>query len=75
MRNIENRNFETESTALVALLNKAKNEERKDRALVVSLRLEALAIHITREGMDGKEAAELLRREALRYENESQELH
>ena len=75
MRNIENHNFETENTALVSLLNKAKNEERKDRALVVSLRLEALAVHIIREGMDGKEAAELLRREALRYENESQELH
>jgi len=41
MRNIENRNFETENTALVFLLNKAKNEERKDRALAVSLRLEA----------------------------------
>ncbi|MGK7286362.1 DUF2732 family protein [Buttiauxella agrestis] len=75
MRNIENGNFETENTALVSLLKKAKNEERKDRALAVSLRLEALAIHITREGMGGKEAAELLRREALRYENESQELH
>lgn len=75
MRNTENHKFEAENTALVSLLNKAKNEERKDRALAVSLRLEALAIHITREGMDGKEAAELLRREALRYENESQELH
>lgn len=75
MRNIENRNYETDNTALVSLLNKAKNEERKDRALAVSLRLEALAIHIIREGMDGIEAAELLRREALRYENESQELH
>ncbi|HKN04053.1 MAG TPA: DUF2732 family protein [Buttiauxella sp.] len=75
MRNIENRNFETENTALVSLLNKAKNEECKDRALAFSLRLEALVVHITREGMDGKETAELLRREALRYENESQELH
>ncbi|WP_455425811.1 DUF2732 family protein [Dryocola sp. LX212] len=75
MRNTENHKIEAENTALVSLLNKAKNEERKDRALAVSLRLEALAIHITREGMNGTEAAELLRREALRYENESQELH
>ena len=45
------------------------------RALAVSIRLEALAIHITKEGMNGKEAAELLRREATRFENESQELH
>lgn len=75
MRNTENHKFEAENTALVSLLNKAKNEERKDRALAVSLRLEALAVHITREDMDGKEAAELLRREATRFENESQELH
>ncbi|EHF9193309.1 DUF2732 family protein [Salmonella enterica subsp. enterica serovar Corvallis] len=52
-----------------------KKEERKDRALAVSIRLEALAIHITKEGMSGTEAAELLRREAIRFENESQELH
>ncbi|ENL9303248.1 DUF2732 family protein [Escherichia coli] len=36
---------------------------------------DALAIHITKEGMSGTEAAELLRREASRFENESQELH
>ncbi|EDD6560769.1 DUF2732 family protein, partial [Salmonella enterica subsp. enterica serovar Enteritidis] len=53
----------------------AKKEERKDRALAVSIRLEALATHITKEGMSGTEAAELLRREATRFENESQELH
>ncbi|MCP0833602.1 DUF2732 domain-containing protein, partial [Salmonella enterica subsp. enterica serovar Give] len=42
------------------LLTDAKKEERKDRALAVSIRLEALAIHITKEGMSGTEAAELL---------------
>lgn len=61
--------------ALAALFKTAKKEERKDRALAVSIRLEALAIHITKEGMNGTEAAELLRREACRFENESQELH
>lgn len=75
MRNIENRYSESDSEALTGLLAAAKNEERKDRALAVSIRLEALAIHITRQGMSGKEAAELLRREAIRFENESQELH
>lgn len=52
-----------------------QKEERKDRALAVSIHLEALAIHITKEGMSGIEAAELLRREATRFENESRELH
>lgn len=75
MRNTETRNFHTDSDALSVLLTDAKKEERKDRALAVSMRLEALAIHITKEGMSGIEAAELLRREATRFENESQELH
>ncbi|QYG83270.1 DUF2732 family protein [Citrobacter koseri] len=57
------------------LFKEAKKEERKDRALAVSIRLEALATHITNKGLNGIEAAELLRREATRYENESQELH
>lgn len=40
---------------------------------------DALAVLLTdakkEEGMSGTEAAELLRREATRFENESQELH
>ncbi|EBR8787530.1 DUF2732 domain-containing protein [Salmonella enterica subsp. enterica serovar Adjame] len=75
MRNTETRSFNTDSDALAVLLTDAKKEERKDRALAVSIRLEALAVHITNADMTGKEAAELLRREATRYENESQELH
>ncbi|MFP1869247.1 DUF2732 family protein [Lonsdalea quercina] len=75
MRNSKNRQFEAENDALVSLLKKAKNEERKDRALAVSIHLEALAVLIINMGMSGKEAAELLRREATRFENESQELH
>lgn len=61
--------------ALAALFKEAKKEECKDRALAVSIRLEALATHITNKGLSAIEAAELLRREATRYENESQELH
>ncbi|OSN02514.1 MULTISPECIES: DUF2732 family protein [Lonsdalea] len=75
MRNIKTHQFKADNDALVVLLKEAKNEERKDRALAVSIRLEALAVHITQKGMSGKEAAELLRREATRFENESQELH
>lgn len=75
MRNIEKRNFETDHTALGSLLSKAKIEERQARAMATSIRMESLAIHILNEGMNGIEAAELLRREAARYENESQELH
>ncbi|ELZ9926911.1 DUF2732 domain-containing protein [Cronobacter malonaticus] len=75
MRNTESRSFSTDSDALAVLLTDAKKEERKDRALAVSIRLEALATHITNKGLNGIEAAELLRREATRYENESQELH
>lgn len=75
MRNAESRRFSTDSDALAVLLTDAKKEERKDRALAVSIRLEALAGYITKEGMSGNEAAELLRREATRFENESQELH
>lgn len=57
------------------LLTQARTEERKDKALAVSIRLEALAIVITRKEMSHKEVAELLRQEAQRFENESQELH
>ncbi|HHL3817774.1 TPA: DUF2732 family protein [Klebsiella pneumoniae] len=75
MQNIEPRQFKVDKEALTVLLKEAKSEERKGRALAVSIRLEALATHISNKGMSAIEAAELLRREATRYENESQELH
>lgn len=67
--------FVAETDPLMAVIDIAKREERKGRALAVSIRLEALATHIANKGLNGIEAAELLRREAMRYENESQELH
>ncbi|TYW71252.1 DUF2732 domain-containing protein [Klebsiella pneumoniae] len=67
--------FVAESDPLMAVIDIAKREERKGRALAVSIRLEALATHIANKGLNGVEAAELLRREAAHYENESQELH
>lgn len=67
--------FSTESDPLMAVIEIAKKEERKGRARAVSIRLEALAVHITNKRMTCFEVAELLRDEAARYENESQELH
>ncbi|MFG6076087.1 DUF2732 family protein [Erwinia sp. OPT-41] len=75
MRNIETRNFDSETEALTALLNKARIEERKDLAMAVSDRLVELAVHIHQQELNGAEAAELIRREAERYTSESQELH
>jgi len=75
MRNIETRNFDSETEALTALLNKARLEERKDRALAVSDRLAELAMHIRQQELNSTEAAELIRSEAERYTNESRELH
>jgi hypothetical protein len=39
------------------------------------MRLETLASHITNRELNSTEAAELLRHEAVRFANESQELH
>ena len=67
--------FNAESDPLMAVIDIAKKEERKARAVAVSIRLEALAVHIATKRMSCLEAAELLRGEAARYENESLELH
>lgn len=77
MRNIETRTTKTGpgDAGLSQLFNEARLDERKSCAFAVSIRMEALAIHILQKGMDGIEAAELLRREATRFENESQEMH
>lgn len=72
------RNSETLTTkigpddaGLFQLFNETRVDERKNCAFAVSIRIEALAIHILKEGMNGVEAAELLRREVARYEAES----
>lgn len=67
--------FIAESDPLMAVIDIAKKEERKARAVAVSIRLEALAVHIANKRMSYVEVAELLRGEAVRYENESMELH
>lgn len=65
MRNSETRITETvpDDAGLFQLFNDARLDERKSSAFAVSIRMEALAIHILKEGMNGVEAAELLRRE------------
>lgn len=75
MRNIQTRNFKADVDALNALLSKAKNEQRSDDALSVSIRLAALAIHARQQEMSAAEIIELLDKEADRFENQAQEMH
>ena len=73
MRNSETRTTKTgpDDAGLFQLFNETRLDERKSCAFAVSIRMEALAIHILKEGLNGVEAAELLRREVTRYEAES----
>ena len=73
MRNRETRTTKTgpDDAGLLQLFNEARLDERKNCAFAVSLRIEALVIYILEQGMNGVEAAELLRREVARYEAES----
>lgn len=75
MRNIKTLKFDAETEALAAVITKARIEERKERAQAVSGRLVEIALHVHQQGLSGIEAADLIRREAERYQNESQELH
>ncbi|WJV64599.1 DUF2732 family protein [Pectobacteriaceae bacterium CE70] len=74
MRNIETRKTDISAKGSLPLLNQARMDERSDQHFSVSIRLEALAIHIQKNGLSGKEAAELLRKEAVRFERSAQEL-
>jgi hypothetical protein len=67
-------NPHADSDALNVLLTAARYDERRGRAQAVADRLAAMATHIGRKGLSGVEAAELLRYEAQRYRDESQEL-
>jgi hypothetical protein len=77
MRNIETRKTKTgvDDAGLNQLLAAARMEERRGRADVMAARLEKLAAFITKGELNGKEAAELLRLEAVIITNEAQELH
>ncbi|MBQ0207010.1 DUF2732 family protein [Citrobacter portucalensis] len=73
MRNRETRTTTTgpDDAGLFQLFNETRLDERKSCAFAVSIRMEALALHILQKEMTGIEAAELLRREVARYEAES----
>ncbi|ABP60028.1 DUF2732 family protein [Enterobacter sp. 638] len=73
MRNSETRTTKTgpDDAGLFQLFNETRLDERKNCAFAVSIRMEALAIHILQKEMTGVEAAELLRREVASYEAES----
>ena len=60
---------------LTLMLNSVRNEERANRAAVFASRLEAIAIFITKKEMTGIEAAEALRDEATRIQNEAGDFH
>lgn len=73
MRNSETRTTKSgpDDAGLFQLFNETRLDERKSCAFAVSIRMEALALHILQKEMNGVEAAELLRREVARYEAES----
>lgn len=60
---------------LTMMLNFVRNEERANRAAVFASRLEAIASFITKKEMTGIEAAEALRDEATRIQNEAGDFH
>ncbi|WP_337068786.1 DUF2732 family protein [Klebsiella michiganensis] len=77
MRNIETRNIKTgpDDAGLNLLLTEARKEERRGRADVFAARLDALAARIASHQLTHAEAAELLREEAVKIQNEAQEIH
>lgn len=77
MRNIETRSTKTgpDDAGINLLLTEARKEERRGRADVFSARLDTLAARITSRQLTHAEAAELLREEAVKIQNEAQEIH
>lgn len=73
MRNIEIRKFDADVEQLSAIITSARAEERAERSQQVARRLTEIAMRIQQKGLSGIEAAELLRQEAERYQNEAQE--
>ncbi|HBH14459.1 MAG TPA: hypothetical protein DDY11_03960 [Leclercia adecarboxylata] len=57
------------------MLIEARKEERRGRADVMAARMESIAARITSRQLNYAEAAELLREEAVKIQNEAQEIH
>lgn len=77
MRNTETRKTQTgpDDAGLNYLLTEARKEERRSRAEVMAARLDTLAARITSRQLTHAEAAELLRNEAVKIQNEAGEIH
>ncbi|MDE1190125.1 MAG: DUF2732 family protein [Pantoea sp.] len=73
MRNIEIRKFDADVEQLSTIITSARAEERAERGLLVARRLTDIAMRIQQNGLNSVEAAELIRQEAERYQNEAQE--
>lgn len=74
MNNAETRTFEADQQALESLFNKARNEQRREDAYGISLRLTALTVHMRQREMSATQIIDLLEKEAARFENQSYEL-
>lgn len=75
MRNAEVKAMQVAgSDALVSLLAKARLDEKKDQHWSFAQRLAALALHAQQKEYSAAEVIELLRKEAERFENSSQEI-
>ncbi|MDR3432078.1 MAG: DUF2732 family protein [Rouxiella aceris] len=68
------RNSHSVDSVLLAL-NAARLDERKNAAAFFSSRLEVIACYITKRALTGIEAAEALRLEAERIQNETREMN
>ncbi|CAB5590601.1 MULTISPECIES: DUF2732 family protein [Citrobacter] len=77
MRNIETRITKTgpDDAGLNQMLTDARMEMRRGCGFIFAARLDALATRITSRHLTHAEAAELLREEAVKIQNEAQENH
>ncbi|MEN4978950.1 DUF2732 family protein [Erwinia billingiae] len=75
MRNIETKEMKASPEAIESLLNAARMDERRNRAVVFSSRLTFLAEKIASDAVNTVEAAELIREEAEEIQRQAQELH
>lgn len=77
MRNVQLRKTKLgiDDAGINSLLTAARLEERQGRAVAMAARLDSLAARITSRQLNHVEAAELLRQEALKIQNEAQEIH
>ncbi len=65
---------DADNSIFLRALNEARCDERKNQAVYMSSRLESMAAYIIQREMNGKEAAEALRTEAVRISNEALEV-